>query len=78
MPPDTASVPLEMRVKGFAAHDARVGEEVAIITPIGRKIQGTLVAVSPEFTHGFARPDPDLVKVGRELRQMLREEREHA
>lgn len=74
VPKDTAGVPLEMRVKGFAEHDASIGEEVTITTAIGRKVRGTLVAVNPGFSHGFARPDPALVRVGWELRRMLREE----
>jgi len=42
VPDDTRQVPLEMKVKGFLAHDAIIGQEAEIITPVGRRIKGTL------------------------------------
>ena len=61
VPEDTRGVPLEMRVKGF------------LVAPVGRRLQGTLTAVNPAYTHGFGAPLPELSTIGGEVRAMLRE-----
>jgi len=71
VPDDTQKVPLELRVKGFALHDARVGDTICITTPAGRTLRGRLVQAEPAYTHGFGVPVPELVGVGRELRALL-------
>ena len=58
VPEDTQSVPLEMRVKGFLADPACLGEEAEIETPAGRRLRGKLVEVNPAYTHGFGPPIP--------------------
>jgi hypothetical protein len=73
VPEDTQKVPLELRAKGFIERDANKGEQVDIITYTGRKLNGTLVAINPEYGHDFGRPVPELVNIGRELRQILQE-----
>lgn len=72
LPDDTARVPLEMRVKGFLATPAMLGEETEVITPAGRRLRGTLAAVNPAYDHGFGAPVPELCTIGAELRAMLR------
>jgi hypothetical protein len=72
VPDDTQRVPLEMRVKGFLVHTAVLGEAAQIITPAGRRITGTLVAINPAYTHTFGPPIPELWSIGREVRAILR------
>ncbi len=75
VPEDTKHVPLEMRVKGFLAAPAAIGEEVEIVTRSGRRLRGRLVEVAPAYTHGFGAPLPELVTIGEEVRRLLRGER---
>jgi hypothetical protein len=77
LPADTARVPLEARVKGFLEAGGRLGEQAAVTTVLGRRVEGTLVRVLPEPGHSFGRPVPELLAVGRELRARLRRERVH-
>jgi hypothetical protein len=72
VPEDTQQVPLEMWLKGFLNEpEADIGQEVTITTVIGRRVSGTLVAVSPAYPHNFGQPVPELLTLGRELRGML-------
>lgn len=72
IPEDTQRVPLELRVKGFLAAPAAVGDEAEIETPAGRRLRGILLEVNPRYTHGFGAPVPELVTIGREVRALLR------
>ena len=76
IPEDTRQVPLEMKVKGFLEQDAVMGGEAVVITPIGRKISGKLTAVNPEYTHNFGYPIPELMPIGREIREILSSRKE--
>jgi hypothetical protein len=71
VPEDTQRVPLEMRVKGFLAQPAVVGDEVEIVTVVGRRLRGTLVMVNPPYTHSFGSPIAELLTVGREVCTLL-------
>jgi len=71
-PEDTRRVPLEMRVKGFLATPACVGDDAEIVTRAGRRLRGTLAAVNPAYTHSFGPPLPELSSVGDEVRAVLR------
>jgi hypothetical protein len=73
VPPDTARVPLEMRVKGFLAEPAAVGAQAEIMTAAGRRLRGTLVEINPAYTHGFGAPVPELTTIGGEVRTILRQ-----
>ena len=75
VPPETQAVPLELAVKGRLVADAAIGGEAEIETAAGRRLRGTLRAVSPAYTHGFGPPEPALQDVGLELRALLRERR---
>lgn len=77
-PEDTKLVPLELRVKGFINHDAKIGEQVTITTHTGRQLSGKLIAVNPAYGHDFGRPVPELLTIGRELRALLKDERENS
>lgn len=76
LPDDTRQVPLEMRVKGFLVAAARTGDEVEVVTAIGRRLQGELVAVNPAYLHSFGQPVPALSSIGSELRRILRAQRQ--
>lgn len=71
VPEDTGNVPLELRINGFLIRDAFVGEEVEIETLIGRRLRGVLKDPTPSYEHKFGRPVPELLKVGKELRNIL-------
>lgn len=71
VPEDTARVPLEMRVKGFLAEPAAVGEMAEIVTAAGRRLRGRLSAVNPAYQHGFGSPIPEMSTIGQELRTWL-------
>jgi len=73
VPEETKCVPLELRVKGFINHDAKIGDQVTLTTHTGRQISGDLVAVEPAYEHNFGRPIPELLTIGRELRTLLEE-----
>lgn len=73
VPDDTQQVPLEMRVRGFLEESASLGGDAVIVTPVGRRLRGTLVAINPAHSHSFGPPIPELSTVGDEVRVILRE-----
>jgi len=74
VPDDTQEKPLVMRVKGFAQHEAQIGQQMTVKTVIGRKETGRLVNILPVYDHDFGRPVPELLTVGEEVRRLLRQE----
>ena len=76
VPDDTAHVAFEMRAKGFLVAPARIGSEAEVVTTTGRRLNGTVVAENPAYAHGFGPPLPELLKVGSEVRAILRERNE--
>lgn len=72
LPEDTRRAPLEMRVKGFLAEAAHVGDEVEIVTAIGRRLHGQLTEINPAYEHGFGQPVPALSSIASEVRGILR------
>ena len=68
LPPETAAVPLVMRVRGWAVAAAEVGTEVSVRTQAGRILRGTLLAVNPRFDHDFGGCVPELIEVRRRLK----------
>ena len=73
VPDDTQKVPLELRVKGFLLEDAELGEEVEIETFTGRKHKGKLKDADPSYEHKFGKPIEELLKVGPQIRGILRD-----
>jgi len=74
VPEDTAQVPLEMWVNGFLNQEkGAIGDEVEIQTAIDRIEHGILVRVEPGYSHSFGRTVPELLRIGRQLRTLLRE-----
>ena len=76
LPEDTCKVPLELRAKGFLENEhAFLGDQVRIKTIIGRILEGRLEALNPEYGYSFGRAVPELLPLGRELRELLETER---
>jgi len=73
VPDDTKSVPLEMRVKGVLCDDTALGERAEVITAAGRRLQGILTEANPAYTHGFGTPLGELIPIGGEVRDILRQ-----
>ena len=64
LPPETKATPYMMRVSGFLAEDAELGQEATICTIIGRELRGTLRAVNPGYNHSFGETVPELLTIG--------------
>lgn len=75
VPQDTQQVPLEMYVKGFLVHEAKIGERAEVKTPAGRQLGGTLVDPAPAYTHTFGARLAELAGIGKELRKILHRRR---
>jgi hypothetical protein len=71
LPPDTAATPLAARVRGFLEASAAVGEQAAVQTLAGRRVEGTLSRLHPAPGHSFGGPVPELLPIGGELRERL-------
>jgi len=73
VPDDTQGVPLELRVRGTLVDATAVGARAAVRTPAGRIVEGTLEGPAPGHLHTFGPPEPTLLTVGAELRELLRD-----
>jgi len=71
VPDDTKQVPLEMWVKGFCDRDAKMGDEVEIVTITGRKDHGKIVEIEPTFAHSFGNFVPEILQIGIQLKEIL-------
>lgn len=71
VPDDTKQVPLEQWTKGYLLSDAEIGDEVEVETLVGRKAAGKLVEVNPTYTHSFGNFVPELLCIGKQLREIL-------
>lgn len=74
VPEETQRVPLEVRVRGWLAAPAALGDEAQVRTAAGRLVSGNLVEVEPGYSHSFGPPVPELWTVGSELRALLARE----
>lgn len=73
VPAETARVPLEMKTKGFLVDErAAIGQQVTIRTSAGRTLQGKLVAVNPAYGVDYGLPQPELMTIAGEVRDLLR------
>jgi hypothetical protein len=68
VPSDTASVPLELRVRGFLQDEAAsIGQIARVRTAAGRIVEGTLEIIEPRHVHDFGNYIPELSQAGDEL-----------
>lgn len=71
IPEDTKKVPLEMWIKGFLLEDTKVGEMADIETIVGRKVSGKLVEIHPNHTHNYGNHVPEILQIGKTLKELL-------
>jgi 2-amino-4-ketopentanoate thiolase alpha subunit len=71
LPESTRKLPLNCWVNGFLMTPASLGDEVEIVTLIGRRVSGILHNIQPWYNHGFGRPVPQLYGVGSLLSELL-------
>lgn len=69
IPDSTKKVPLVARVKGFALESREIGEELEVLTLSGRIMKGKLIDPEPKHSHGFGKPQPELLRIGPDLRK---------
>lgn len=75
VPDDTKKVPLEKWDKGFLLDDtADIGDEVVVETIIGRKQAGKLIEINPQYNHGWGSCIPEILNIGRQVKDILKEE----
>lgn len=76
LPEATKKVPLKCWINGLLEDEtATVGEQVSILTNTDRIVVGKLFEVWPKYDHSFGRQQPTLINVGRELRKILKGEK---
>lgn len=71
LPEDTKNVPLEMWNKGFLLNDGKVGDPVKIKTLTNRIVTGKLLEENPTYTHSFGKFVPEILPIGRQLKEIL-------
>jgi 2-amino-4-ketopentanoate thiolase alpha subunit len=67
LPEDTRQVPYVLRVAGFLADEAELGQTVRVHTLIGRELAGVLRTVNPSYSHSFGPTVPELLTIGMEV-----------
>ncbi len=70
LPPETKAVPYVMRVSGFLAEEAELGQAATIRTLIGRELRGVVRVVNPGYTHSFGETVPELLTIGTEVEEL--------
>ncbi len=76
VPDETKAVPLEMWINGFLANaEAKIGDKVTIKSLINRDHEGVMVEIMPTYKVDYGQPQPELQKIGPELRAILKEVR---
>ncbi|MEJ5272873.1 MAG: 2-amino-4-oxopentanoate thiolase subunit OrtA [Spirochaetota bacterium] len=71
LPEETKKVPYVVHVNGYLQNDAEIGDEVTILSRIGRLHTGKLIEVKPSFKHNFGDFIQHLVDINIELKQEL-------
>ena len=72
IPHDTKSVPFEMWDKGFLINDlAKTGDLVEVETIIGRRLQGEMIEINPQFNHGWGKCIPEILQIGKHVKAIL-------
>ena len=72
LPEDTKKVPLEMWVKGWLQNEtAELGDEVTVITCVGRTEHGRLIEVNPCYELNYGSFVPEILEMETQLRTTL-------
>lgn len=71
IPEDTQKCDLEMWTKGTLQEDAEIGDEVTVVTAANRTEKGTLIEVSPYYTHSYGKFVPEIIEIDKQLREIM-------
>lgn len=72
LPADTQKCDLEQWTKGFLQNDeAKIGDEVEVITAVGRLEKGTLLEENPHYTHSYGEFVPEIIQIDKTLREIM-------
>lgn len=72
LPADTQACDLEQWTKGFLVNEeAKVGDEVEVITAVGRTEKGTLLEENPHYTHSYGEFVPEIIQIDKTLREIM-------
>ena len=72
IPDDTKKCDLVQWTKGFLQEEnAEIGDEVTVITAVGRTMTGTLVDAAPHYTHDFGDFVPEIIQMESQLKEFL-------
>jgi hypothetical protein len=71
IPADTAAVPFAARVRGFLIAPARIGSAAEVRTQADRVVGGRLRVVLPRNPADFGDPSPELLQVGKAMKERL-------
>ena len=68
LPEDTRKCPYMLIISGFLQQDAKIGDEVTILSIIGHEHVGVLKTIEPSYSHSFGHIVPELLTIGTEAR----------
>lgn len=72
LPEETKKCDLLQWTKGFLQEDsAEIGDEVSVITAVGRRAGGTLVDEAPHYTHNFGEFIPEILIMEKQLKEIM-------
>lgn len=72
LPEDTQKCDLEQWTKGFLQEEsAKVGDQVTVVTAVGRTEKGTLLEENPHYTHSYGEFVPEIIEIDRQLREVM-------
>ncbi|WP_426351260.1 2-amino-4-oxopentanoate thiolase subunit OrtA [Alloiococcus sp. CFN-8] len=71
VPLDTKNTPLRCWIRGVALEDCEIGKEAEIVTNIGRRVRGIVVAEEPGYYHTYGGYVSELSHIGRQGREIL-------
>ena len=73
LPDDTKKVDFEMWVKGTLQNEtAEIGDDVTIVTAVGREEVGKLLEVDPYYTHSYGKFVPEIIEIDKQLRGIMK------
>ena len=73
LPDDTKKVDFEMWVKGTLQNEtAENGDDVTILTAVGREEVGKLLEVDPYYTHSYGKFVPEIIEIDKQLRGIMK------
>lgn len=72
VPEDTQQCDLKLWIKGIAARDGALGEDMEITTATGRVTSGILVEINPRYIHDYGDFQPELLAVELQLKEIMK------